>query len=210
MTATAPMSTKRAQTQDRLMDAATALFAEKGVLAASVEEICERAGFTRGAFYSNFESKDELLLAVVQRKREAILKAATDAIDSIPDEPIEPQTLDEIIKQALLIFQATHPIDEQWLLARSEIRLHALRNPSVRQAVRLVDSSLDELLIEAIQAVVDRHEVVMTVPPGQLVILLTAYQEALATSAMLTGENSFEPLIAERSAQLIRALLRIS
>ena len=210
MTATAPMSTKRAQTQDRLMDAATALFAEKGVLAASVEEICERAGFTLGAFYSNFESKDELLLAVVQRKREAILKAATDAIDSIPDEPIEPQTLDEIIKQALLIFQATHPIDEQWLLARSEIRLHALRNPSVRQAVRLVDSSLDELLIEAIQAVVDRHGVVMTVPPGQLVILLTAYQEALATSAMLTGENSFEPLIAERSAQLIRALLRIS
>ena len=210
MTATAPMSTKRAQTQDRLMDAATALFAEKGVLAASVEEICERAGFTRGAFYSNFESKDELLLAVVQRKREAILKAATDAIDSIPDEPIEPQTLDEIIKQALLIFQATHPIDEQWLLARSEILLHALRNPSVRQAVRLVDSSLDELLIEAIQAVVDRHGVVMTVPPGQLVILLTAYQEALATSAMLTGENSFEPLIAERSAQLIRALLRIS
>ena len=210
MTATAPMSTKRAQTQDRLMDAATALFAEKGVLAASVEEICERAGFTRGAFYSNFESKDELLLAVVQRKREAILKAATDAIDSIPDEPIEPQTLDEIIKQALLIFQATHPIDEQWLLARSEIRLHALRNPSVRQAVRLVDSSLDELRIEAIQAVVDRHGVVMTVPPGQLVILLTAYQEALATSAMLTGENSFEPLIAERSAQLIRALLRIS
>ena len=210
MTATAPMSTKRAQTQDRLMDAATALFAEKGVLAASVEEICERAGFTRGAFYSNFESKDELLLAVVQRKREAILKAATDAIDSIPDEPIEPQTLDEIIKQALLIFQATHPIDEQWLLARSEIRLHALRTPSVRQAVRLVDSSLDELLIEAIQAVVDRHGVVMTVPPGQLVILLTAYQEALATSAMLTGENSFEPLIAERSAQLIRALLRIS
>lgn len=210
MTATAPMSTKRAQTQDRLMDAATALFAEKGVLAASVEEICERAGFTRGAFYSNFESKDELLLAVVQRKREAILKAATDAIDSIPDEPIEPQTLDEIIKQALLIFQATHPIDEQWLLARSEIRLHAQRNPSVRQAVRLVDSSLDELLIEAIQAVVDRHGVVMTVPPGQLVILLTAYQEALATSAMLTGENSFEPLIAERSAQLIRALLRIS
>ena len=210
MTATAPMSTKRAQTQDRLMDAATALFAEKGVLAASVEEICERAGFTRGAFYSNFESKDELLLAVVQRKREAILKAATDAIDSIPDEPIEPQTLDEIIKQALLIFQATHPIDEQWLLARSEIRLHALRNPSVRQAVRLVDSSLDELLIEAIQAVVDRHGVVMTVPPGQLVILLTASQEALATSAMLTGENSFEPLIAERSAQLIRALLRIS
>ena len=102
------------------------------------------------------------------------------------------------------------PIDEQWLLARSEIRLHALRNPSVRQAVRLVDSSLDELLIEAIQAVVDRHGVVMTVPPGQLVILLTAYQEALATSAMLTGENSFEPLIAERSAQLIRALLRIS
>ena len=81
---TAAVSTRRAHTRDRLMDAAIALFAEKGILGASVEEICERAGFTRGAFYSNFDSKDELLLAVLRRKGEEIFHAATRATGSVP------------------------------------------------------------------------------------------------------------------------------
>ncbi|HSK32534.1 MAG TPA: helix-turn-helix domain-containing protein, partial [Propionicimonas sp.] len=62
------LTPRRTQTREKLMDAATTLFAQKGVLAASVEEICERAEFTRGAFYSNFADKDELCLAVLNRQ----------------------------------------------------------------------------------------------------------------------------------------------
>ena len=43
------LTARRAATRDRLVDAAITVFAEKGVLGASVEEICETAGFTRGA-----------------------------------------------------------------------------------------------------------------------------------------------------------------
>ena len=50
----------------RVQRAAPEVFAEVGMDAASVEMICERAGFTRGAFYSNFASMDELLVAVNQ------------------------------------------------------------------------------------------------------------------------------------------------
>ena len=98
---TTAVSPRRAQTQDRLLDAAIALFAEKGVHGASVEEICERAGFTRGAFYSNFASKDDLLVAAVERKGEQILRAARQATDSVPGERIEPGSVDEVIRAAM-------------------------------------------------------------------------------------------------------------
>ena len=44
------LTARRAATRERLVDAAVVVFAEKGVLGAAVEEICEAAGFTRGAF----------------------------------------------------------------------------------------------------------------------------------------------------------------
>ena len=69
---------RRAATRERLMDAAVVMFAEKGVLGATVEEICEQAGFSRGAFYSNFDSKDDLCLAVIQQQGLTNLAAARE------------------------------------------------------------------------------------------------------------------------------------
>ncbi|QGF23226.1 TetR/AcrR family transcriptional regulator [Raineyella fluvialis] len=64
------ISPRRAETRQRLLDGAVGVFADRGVLAASVEEICDRAGFTRGAFYSNYGSKNELVLALLEQDRE--------------------------------------------------------------------------------------------------------------------------------------------
>ncbi|MET0296255.1 MAG: TetR/AcrR family transcriptional regulator, partial [Microbacterium sp.] len=62
-----PATRRREATRQKLLDAAAQVFAEVGLDAASVEAICERAGFSRGAFYSNFETKDELMLALTER-----------------------------------------------------------------------------------------------------------------------------------------------
>lgn len=59
---------KQAQTRGRLLEAAGELFAERGVNGASVEQIAERAGYSRGAFYSNFEDKAELVVALLQER----------------------------------------------------------------------------------------------------------------------------------------------
>lgn len=204
---TTTVSSKRAQTQDKLMDAAIALFAEKGVLAASVEEICERAGFTRGAFYSNFDSKDELLLAVLKRQSETILLGAAEAIASVPDKPVERQSVDDVIEQALLIFEATHPTDEQWLIASNEIRLHAIRNPAVRAALQSVNGSLDAVLVESINDVLTRQDLRLKVSPEQLVMLLGAYQETLAIHTLLAGTPIRQAPNAGHLATLVRALI---
>jgi AcrR family transcriptional regulator len=58
------------QTRLRLLDAAQAIFMKKGFVAASVEDIAEAAGYTRGAFYSNFRSKPELFLELLKRDHE--------------------------------------------------------------------------------------------------------------------------------------------
>ncbi len=56
----------RDATREKLFEAAAEVFEERGIGAASIETIAAAAGFTRGAFYSNFESKDDLIVAMLE------------------------------------------------------------------------------------------------------------------------------------------------
>jgi AcrR family transcriptional regulator len=56
----------RDETREKLFEAAAQIFADRGIGAASIETIAAAAGFTRGAFYSNFESKDDLIVAMLE------------------------------------------------------------------------------------------------------------------------------------------------
>src|SRR6476619_1341411 len=56
----------RDDTRDRLFEAAARVFEQHGIGSASIETIAAAAGFTRGAFYSNFKSKDELIIAMIE------------------------------------------------------------------------------------------------------------------------------------------------
>src|ERR1700761_5821217 len=67
------------QTRERLLDAAQAIFMKKGFVAASVEDIAAAAGYTRGAFYSNFRTKSELFLELLRRDHE-IMQGELQAI----------------------------------------------------------------------------------------------------------------------------------
>src|SRR5699024_5681061 len=71
---------RRRRTRERLMDAAYDLFANHGVTATSIDAIAEEAGFTRGAFYSNFESKTELFFAMATRRWDGAREQLHDAM----------------------------------------------------------------------------------------------------------------------------------
>jgi AcrR family transcriptional regulator len=70
------ISDRRLRTRAALRDAATTVFARQGVAGASIEEICEEGGFTRGAFYSNYSSKDELVLDLIDQVLAAVAAGA--------------------------------------------------------------------------------------------------------------------------------------
>lgn len=57
---------RQAQTRQELLDAAARVFVRRGFHGSSVEEISAEAGYTRGAFYSNFNSKDEVLVELLR------------------------------------------------------------------------------------------------------------------------------------------------
>jgi AcrR family transcriptional regulator len=59
---------RRAQTRAALLDAAARVFVDRGFAGASVEAIAAEAGYTRGAFYSNFATKEELFVALLQER----------------------------------------------------------------------------------------------------------------------------------------------
>ncbi len=63
------------ETREALVRAATELFAARGLDAPSLDEICERAGYTRGAFYVHFRDRDALTTAVMQRVGGELLDA---------------------------------------------------------------------------------------------------------------------------------------
>jgi AcrR family transcriptional regulator len=75
-------------TRMRLIEAAERLFIRKGFDEASVEEISAAAGYSRGAFYSNFDDKDQVFLAVIDRRRP---KAMDDTLQRLFD-PAERRT----------------------------------------------------------------------------------------------------------------------
>jgi AcrR family transcriptional regulator len=73
------------QTREALIDAATALFGELGLDAPSLDAICERAGFTRGAFYVHFRDRDDLVEAVMERVGAGFLDAILSTTEQDPD-----------------------------------------------------------------------------------------------------------------------------
>ncbi|ADB35802.1 transcriptional regulator, TetR family [Kribbella flavida DSM 17836] len=81
-----PRAESQARTRARLLTAAAELFAERGVNGASVEQIAERAGYTRGAFYGNFTGKPALVAALLEHRTEheyAEVSALTGDADSL-------------------------------------------------------------------------------------------------------------------------------
>lgn len=141
---TPPRLRGREATRAKLLDAAAEVFAEVGLGEASVERICERAGFTRGAFYSNFASKDEMfieLATLVARERVGAVRSRIDEI------AIDCDATDvTVIIRALDVFGD----DKTTTMLMSEISIHAMRDPEFATAYR---TQIDEVTSEVVQLI---------------------------------------------------------
>lgn len=116
---------RRAQTRQRLLDAAAELFAERGIEAASVDAIAERAGRTSGAIYDHFDSKEGLLFALLEGW-------VDDVAVAIVAELAGATSLEE--RLATLWRNVTHPPsgDGRWIALEHELWSYAARNADAR------------------------------------------------------------------------------
>jgi AcrR family transcriptional regulator len=89
-----PRQEKRAQTRAALLDAAERLWAQRGIRGASLDEIAAQAGMTKGAVYSNFTGKTDLILALLDRYTQVELGNGVGASLRDSDRPREDRCAD--------------------------------------------------------------------------------------------------------------------
>lgn len=202
------LTARRAATRDRLVDAAITVFAEKGVLGASVEEICEAAGFTRGAFYSNFSSKDALCVAVLDRQmadQMAALDKALGTADIGGDRDI-----DASLTAALEVFFASRPTDRDWVLTGQELRLHAARSPELAEAYRATHRRGTEAVASAIGQTLATMGYELTVTGPEAVGALHAVHDHAMLGHLLDLDTVDGNVPVTLVGSLLRALIRRS
>ncbi len=112
----------RQQTRERLFEAAKEAFTRQGYAGASVDVIAETAGFSKGAFYSNFESKEAIFLELLEQHM-----GEEVAISSgfMPDDASAEDAIESIAAR-----YASDPVDLEWCLLSIEFALHATRSPA--------------------------------------------------------------------------------
>ena len=146
----------REETRGRLLDAAAVVFIERGIGAASVEEIADEAGFSRGAFYSNFVDKDELVLALLERmSRQSVAEIEQLMIDHPePDDYV--RATQAMLREPRRRDGLHHPV------LSTELVLYSLRNPKARP---LLKERLDRAQ-DVIWRVVERNAASMGLQPA--------------------------------------------
>ena len=164
---TPPVSARRQATRTRLLAAASEVLAERGFHGASVEDICERAGFTRGAFYSNFSGKDELVT-------ELYADHARELRDAIAEVAAEPGlTLPALLDRVVDVWAGDADERRRWYLLTTEFALHALRDEGARRRWVALQSGLRAELAELIDDIATRHGLHVALPTDHVVRLVT-------------------------------------
>jgi AcrR family transcriptional regulator len=173
----------RENTRARLLDAAFEVFAEVGLDAASVEAICERAGFTRGAFYSNFDSKDELFLELVATVSEQKLAAVTARVRELAAGEARPTSPAEIVQQVVDV-----SVDSRsGVLLMSEIRIKAMRDPRTAAAYRDWQNGMVDRVEGIIRELVDVYGLPLRMPAGEFARIVLATWETTSVEAVIDG-----------------------
>jgi AcrR family transcriptional regulator len=117
----------QAETRGRLLDAATVLFARVGIAATTVEQIASEAGFTRGAFYSNFDGKDALVVELLDDRVQRTITEVSRLLEANPSPEAFFAALTE--REAT---RATERDERDAALLKTELWLYAVRNPEIR------------------------------------------------------------------------------
>jgi AcrR family transcriptional regulator len=163
----------RAQTRERLLTAAAELFTERGVNGTSVEQIAERAGYSRGAFYGNFADKHDLVRALLLERTRTEEREVREMGASFEGAA---GRLREWNRE-----RARHL--PQWLALRLELVLHALRDPESRPLVAERDRFARGAIAEGVRANAPGADA------GFLALIIHALEDGLLIQHLLAPDE---------------------
>jgi len=184
MSSGAPAGGKRERTRAALVAAALEIVAEKGFAAASLDEIAARAGMTKGAIYSNFAGKAELLLAAMMAKGMTVEAAAAPGASLADHVRGMGRALADTIRRA-------H--GEEALVAQFQI--YALADPELRAGLGEAYAAIFAQSAAYLAAMPGADDLAM--PPSRLAVALQAVALGLTVQSFLTPTEVTDTLIGE-------------
>jgi AcrR family transcriptional regulator len=181
MTTTAEprISARRRATRERVLEAASEVFAERGFHGATVEDICERAGFTRGAFYSNFSSKDDLVLELSRRHAEDLVERIRRASKR------EHASAEDVLRDVLTAMADDTRSKERWLVLTTEFTLHAIRDATARRAWAAQQRRVRDELVAVVDEAVSRQGLTLPLPTELFVLAAIARAQGTLTQRLV-------------------------
>ncbi len=141
---------RTAVTRRKLLTSARRVFARNGFEAARIEDIAVEAGHTRGAFYANFKTKEDLFFALLEQQVSLHIQRIHDLLErcSNPEQRLE----------SLRDYYIERMADRQWVMLMLEFKLFAVRHGKLRaklaEAHRRIRSSLN---VEALETLLPAH-----------------------------------------------------
>ncbi len=161
---------KQAGTRAALLKSAADVFERRGYAAASVEEITERAGFSRGAFYSNFDTKEELFLTLIESR-------IGDRLQQIADAFRDGQTAADRIRSGGGFLDSLVAKDRQWCLLYMEFWGRAVRDAKLRRRFATQYAAWRSGIAQIIESQSNDVGVELDAPPDELASALIALFE---------------------------------
>lgn len=207
-TGDAHRSPRREATRQRILDAAREVFAEMGVIGGSVEDICERAGFTRGAFYSNFSDKDDVLDALVEREHTLLLEHLDATFIEVDREVEEADSLEAVLSGMVDRILRSIPVDRQLSLIQTELEIFAIRRPEHARRFLETNNRFRERIGALIDEAMRRYGRELLVDPSVITDAIVAIAERSVRRALLAGGGADPDAMA--SAVLPGLLLALS
>jgi AcrR family transcriptional regulator len=188
---------RRQQTRDVLIAAATEVFAQRGYEGASLEEIAETAGFTRGAIYKNFAGKEDLFFAVTDRFNEQVIEAFRAIAPSMAD-----ANMWEVSRLAELWRASVDNFDDLFAIGK-EYELYVLRNPAAREGAAAHRRKSRALVAAFIEEVAERSGLTLRLPAPTLASIILAAADGLTYAARVDGEDLFAPFLELLNAGMV-------
>lgn len=182
---------RRSEVRRKLLDAAADLFAERGIGATSVEDVAVAAGFTKGAIYSNFASKDELILDLIDDRAGARLSWGAEAFAAgTGSAGARAEALGDHLT-------AVSVAERTWEMLFLEFWQQAVRQPEAGRRFAARRRELRADIADALSRQTELLKLTPTLPPEQLATVILALSNGLAIERQADDEAVPEHLFGD-------------
>jgi AcrR family transcriptional regulator len=192
--------TQKAHTRGRLIECAHGVFLRHGFHAATLEQIAQEAGVTKGAVYASFASKAELFLAVSAGRMEERLRGYERVHAAVTN-------LDTLVREFVAIM-IRHDPDGRWASVVAEAWAVAASDEGFRAALIAQSARGNAVIADAVEDLAERAGSRFRLPREKMSTLCTALVRGLLLQRLLDPAAVSKELIAESLIAVIHSMLR--